>query len=320
MPLLALLFWVGDAPVQAQAVIERVHARGVVRCGSVARPGLAQEGGPGQWSGVLVDICRAIATAALGAPDRMVFGGYVSEADFDRVRQGGDDVYFLTGAEINAHVLAGLVLPGPNVYIARNAVMVPGAAREQHLGELAGGGICYLAGESAERSLEAWFDERHRTWLRHAYSEDGEMVDAYAAQRCHAIAGESTRLALQRRDRGAAGLASRILPEPLNTFPIIAATATQDGRWAAIVAWTVNTLINGQRPDAKWYAGGARAMPLAAPELGLAPGWQELVLSATGNYGAIYARHLGTGTPLHLERVVDDADPADGALLLPYVE
>jgi general L-amino acid transport system substrate-binding protein len=317
--LLALCVPLSGAAAPAPSTVERIQARGVVRCGSVERPGLAHAGADGRWSGLLVDICGAIATALLGSPDRIAYAGYASEADFDRIRADRDDVAFLTGAEINAHGLAGVLLPGPNVYIARNAVMVPGAAREQHVAELAGGGICFLSGESAERSLEAWFDERRLAWLRHAYSEDGEMVDAYAAQRCHAIAGEATRLAAQAHYRGAEHLASRILPEALNRFPVVAATSTRDGRWAAIVAWTVNTLVNGARPDGKWYAGGAGAMPLAAPELGLAGGWQARVLAASGSYCAIRARHLGAGGPCPQGGGAAGKAP-DEELLLPYVE
>jgi hypothetical protein len=80
----------------------------------------------------------------------------------------------------------------------------------------------------------------------------------------------------------------------------------------------MNTLINGARPDTKWYAGGARAMPLAAPELGLAPGWQERVLAARGNYRSITARHLGGSAPDHPAPA--GVGPIPEALLLPYVE
>lgn len=58
-----------------------------------------------------------------------------------------------------------------------------------------------------------------------------------------------------------------------------AATPTDDGAWAAIVAWTVYTLIDAERPETEWFAGGAHAMPLAT-ELGLAADWQSRVLWA----------------------------------------
>ncbi len=296
----------------AATTLARVRSAGMVRCGAVARPGLAQRDGSGPWTGILVDLCGAIATAALGAPPRIEFRGYAADADFERIRQGRDDVFFLTGGEINAHALAGDVNPGPTVFLARNAVMVPADAPERHLADLAGKGICYLIADAAERSLEDYFDTRGLPWLRHAYSEDGEMLDAYAAQRCHAMAGEATWLAARREARGRAP--GRLLPEALERFPVVAATGVADGRWSAVVAWTVNTVVNAERPETKWFAGGASAMPLAAPELGLAPGWQAAVIAATGHYGAICSRHLGPATPFNLER--QDGD----ALLLPFAE
>lgn len=303
-----------------QTVVDRVAARGVVHCGGVARPGLAQEGAPGQWSGLLVDVCRALAAAVLGAPERTIFRAYVSEADFDRVRRGEDDVYFLSGGEINAHGLAGFVLPGPTVFVSGNGIMVPGDARERRLGDLAGTGICFRIGEPAERSLESWFEQHPAPWLRHAFSEDGEMIDAYAVGRCHAVAGEFTWLAQQRQGRGAALAASRILPDALNVFPIVAASGTQDARWAAILAWTIDTLVNADRPETRWYAGGERAMPAPAPQLGLAAHWQERVVAATGSWGAIFARNLGPGSALRLEPASPAAVPVGSMPLMPFVE
>ena len=120
------------------------------------------------------------------------------------------------------------------------------------------------------------------------------------------------------RARRGAGSRDRLLPEALETFPVIAATGTADGRWSAIVAWTIDTLVNGDRPQTKWYAGGAQAMPLAVPELGLDPRWQAQVLTATGSYGAIRSRYLGPRSTAPLD---GEAGPAaDERLFAPYVE
>ena len=116
------------------------------------------------------------------------------------------------------------------------------------------------------------------------------MNDAYNVQSCHAIAGEITTLAATRLDPGVNHLSSRILPEPLAVFPVMAATGTDDAQWSSIVAWTVHTLVSAERPETRWYAGGAGAMPIAAPELGLDKEWQRRVLTAVGNYGDIFER------------------------------
>jgi general L-amino acid transport system substrate-binding protein len=295
-------------------VLTRVRARQVVRCGGVERPGLAQARAGGRASGLEVDVCRAVAAAVLGSPERVEFRLYGAPAAFEAVRSQADDVFFLTGAEIAEQELAGAVLPLTPVFMEAHAVMVPAASSRRSLPDLAGEGICFLIGGSAGRSLEAAFDRLHRTFFRHAYSEDGEMSDAYAARRCHAIAGEVTELARLRGEPGAKGLASRILPEPLSAFPVLAATGTRDGRWAALVAWTVHTLVSGERPETRWYAGGAGAMPLPGEALGLDPGWQRRVLGAVGSYGELYDRNLGKGSALGLDR------RQGGVLTSPYVD
>jgi general L-amino acid transport system substrate-binding protein len=296
-----------------------VKTRGVVRCGGVVRPGLAEPGST-RWSGLEVDICRAVAAAVQGSPDRIEFQEYETPKQFDAVREGRDDLYFLTATEIINNDLAGKVLPGPKVFVESDAAMVPTDSPERHVEDLAGHSICYMIASSAERSLEAYFDALHKTWDRRAFSEDGEMNDSYNVQHCHAVAGEITTLAATRLNPGRGRRSSRILPERLTVFPIMAVTGTQDGQWSSLVAWTIDTLISAERPETKWYAGGVRAMPIAAPELGLDKDWQQRVVRAVGNYGDIFEHNLGSGSPLKLDRGFN-ANQIDGGLLLsPFTE
>ena len=305
---------------QAGSVIKRVKEHNVVRCGSVERTGLATEAEPGGWSGLNVDVCRAIAAAVLGSSDRIEYHQYETPKDFDAVRNQQDDVYFLTGSEIDEQKLAGKLVPGPTIFVESNAVMVASTSAAHHVSDLAKESICFMIGSSVERSLTAYFGALHKNWFRRPFSEDGEMIDTYNVQNCHAIAGEITTLAKIRLDPGVNRLSSRILPEPLTTFPVIAATGTADAQWSAIVAWTVDTLINAQRPETRWYAGNAGAMPIFAPELGLDQEWQHRVLVSVGNYGDIFDRHLGKGSLLRLDRGLNANHLQGGLLLSPFLE
>ena len=304
----------------AGSVVERVKARGNVRCGSVERPGLASASANGRWTGLNVDVCRAVAAAVLGSPDRIEYHVYESSKDFDAVRNQQDDLYFLTGSEINEQNLAGKVVPGPTVFVESDAVMVASASGAHHVADLAGDSICFMIGSSAERSLEAYFDVMHLGWLRRAFSEDGEMIDTYIVQNCHAIAGEATTLAEVRLNGGLNRLVSRILPEPLTAFPVMAATGTNDAQWSAIVGWTVHALVSAERPETKWYAGGTGAMPISAQDLGLDKEWQRHVLAAVGNYGDVFERNLGKGSPLKLDRGLNANHIQGGLILSPFLD
>jgi len=316
--MLAVCLQICDAG--AGSVVERVKARGIVRCGSVERPGLARPAGQGLWSGLNVDICRAVAVALLGSPGRIEYHGYGAPKDFDAVRNGQDDLYFLTGSEIAEQKLAGRVVPGPAVFMESDVVMVPTASVARRIDGLAREGICFMIGSAAERGLEAYFETEHKEWFRRAFSEYGEMNDAYNAQSCRAIAGELTTLAALRLDPGVNRLPSRILPEPLAAFPEIAATGTDDAQWSALVAWTVHTLVSAERQETRWYAGGAGAMPVVAQELGLDKEWQRRVIKAVGNYGDIFERNLGKDSPLKLDRGLNTNQSLGGLLLGPFIE
>lgn len=304
----------------AGSVVDRVKTRGLVRCGSVERPGLAHDAGNGRWAGLDVDICRAIAAAVLGSPEKIGYNGYETPKQFDAIGNQYDDVYFLTGLEINDQKLAGKITPGPIVFVESHAVMVPSTSPVQHVGELAGKKICFMIASPVERSLNAYFESLRKEWLRNPYSEDVEMNDSYDVQNCDAVAGEITTLALTRLNPIKKGMTSRILPETLSAYPVIAATGTGDAQWSAIVAWTVYTLISAERQKTKWYDGDAKAMPVYAPELGLDKDWQHRVISAIGNYSDIFERNLGKESWFKLDRGLN-ANQAHGGLLLgPFLD
>jgi general L-amino acid transport system substrate-binding protein len=311
-----------DRSIQAVhgLTLARVQSRGTVRCGSVERPGIAERDGAGQWRGLAVDVCRAVAAAALGKAERFEYHTYEPQSGYERVQARADDLYFLTGREFVEGKLIGALVPGPTVFIASDAVMVPADSPLEHVAELAGKGVCFMIADTAEQALGHYFGKADLAWLRHPYSEHGEMQDAYAAGRCQAIAAESTELARIRTLPGQARLRSRILPELLNVFPLVAATSTADGQWSAIVAWTVHTLIDAERPESDWFAGGARAMPIPAANLGLSADWQARVLKATGHFGDIYARNLGAGSVYQLERGLNSNQLEGGLQLSPFVE
>jgi len=302
------------------SVLARAKARGQIRCGGVERPGLAEKGEGGRPAGLEVDLCRAVAAAVLGSPDRFAFRLYAAPSDFDAVRDGDDDVFFLTGSEIAEGRLAGFVLPLGPVFLESHAVLVAASSPYRGVADLAGHGVCFLIGSSAGRSLEAYFDGLHRTFLRHPYSEEGEMDDAYSVQRCQGLVGERTSLAKVRLSPGVNGMKSRILKESLATFPVLAATGTSDGRFSALVAWTIHTLVSGERPETRWYAGGAGAMPLPGEDLGLDPGWQNRLLGTVGTYRDIFDRNLGNASPLGLERGPNANELEAGLLIGPFVD
>ncbi len=297
--LLSSAFGVGHANA---SVLERVKAEGVLHCGGAERPGLASLGAGDKWTGLNVEICQAIAVAVLGPDARYDWQEYTTPKDYDSVRQAKDEVFFLTGSEIVEQKLTGNVIPGPAVYYQSHSIMVPEDSPAKHVADLAGKKICFLIGGGPQRSLEAVFEAKHLDFLRLSFTEQGEMTDSYDVRLCDALADEQTELAETRQHRGVNNLTSRILPEALDTFPILASSSVEDGQWAAIVAWTVHSLIRAETREGSWRADGVAALPIDGPALGLAKDWQAQVIKAVGSYADIYGRTLGDATGLNLAR------------------
>jgi general L-amino acid transport system substrate-binding protein len=311
----------GTTPALAGSVLDHVKAEGVLRCGGAERPGLISIDDQGHASGLELDICRALASLVLGPTGRLEFHRYDSVKDYDGVRDGTDEVAFLTGAEILDQNLAGKLVPGPAIFYETTAVMVDESSPVQHLAELAGQSICFPLGSNAQRHLEAWFAAHHLDFIRQGFQEDVEMLDAYNVQYCRGMAGETTTLAAMRLNGGIRHLKSRILPEPLAAFPVLATTGTQDAQWAAIVAWTIHTLVRAETPQAAWAAGGVDSLPLTAvPELGLEKGWQQRLVGLVGTYGDLYRRNLGADSPLALPRGLNAPWEDGGLMLAPYAD
>src|ERR1700733_901286 len=84
--------------------------------------------------------------------------------------------------------------------------------------------------------------------------EYGELHDAYNSGICDAQVGESEALAAARLAHPSPP-PSRILPEPLATFPVIAATPASDPQWSAIVAWSTYALQRAELPATPWTGG-----------------------------------------------------------------
>jgi general L-amino acid transport system substrate-binding protein len=290
-----LLGLAAACPAQAGGAIERIRAEGVLHCGAVERLGIADAPpeGPaaGAVVGIAVDVCRALAVAVLGPGGRVAFSLYDAPHSFDRLRDGTDEVGFLTGGEIAEQDLGAGVVPGPTIAISPVAVMVPEASPVRRLANLSGQTVCVMIGSAPQRALETAADALHLSIARLAFEEDVEMLDGYNVGRCGAVVGEAGYLAGMRQTAGVRGLASRLLPETLGADSIIAVTSVADGVWAAEVAWVFDALLLADAPADAWQSAGKDALP-ARRLPGLRSGWQPEVVAAVGSYSAIVRRNL----------------------------
>jgi general L-amino acid transport system substrate-binding protein len=303
----------------AGPIVDRIKSSGVIRCGGVPRPGLFGQSPNGAPSGLYLDLCRAIGAALVGPEGRIEFHPYDSDKAFARVMDFADDLFFVDGSDIVDHRLAGAVTLGPAVYFVSTAAMVHGPAPIQQLSDLAGKSICFYQGDNAHLNLEAAMAARRLDFVRMGYMEYGELHDAYNSRVCDALVGESEDLAAIRLEDHSA-TASRILTEPLASFPVFAATPASDPQWSAIVAWSTYALQRAELPATPWTAAGLESLAVEGRDLGLAEDWGKRVVGAAGSYADIYARNLGDGSPLKLPRGPNAPAEAGGLFVTPFHE
>jgi general L-amino acid transport system substrate-binding protein len=316
---IAFALTVASCPLaHAGPVVDRIKSSGVIRCGGVPRPGLVGQS-PGGASGLYLDLCRVIGAALLGPEGRIEFHPYDSDKAIARVTDSADDLFFLDGSDIADHRLAGAVTSGPAIYFVSTAAMVHGPAPIQQLSDLAGKSICFYQGDNAHLNLEASMSARRLDFVRMGYMEYGELHDAYNSGVCDAQVGESGDLAAARLEERAAP-ASRILIEPLATFPVLAATPASDPQWSAIVAWSIYALQRAEIPATPWTPAGLKSLGINGRDLGLAEDWTKRVVGAAGSYAEIYGRNLGDGSPLKLPRGPNAPTEAGGLFVTPYRE
>ena len=301
--------------------MDKVRTENVLHCGAPIRPGLAFPARDGTWHGLEVDICRAVAVAIAGPEVRTEFHAYtLQDKSYDPLRSGEDELAFLTASEMLAAQLLPKVLPGPPVFYATSGVMVLTGSPAQHVADLAGKRVCAEPGTGPERSLVAWFAAHHLDLHFFMFQESDEMLDAFYARRCEAVAHETTSLAAIRLQAGEDGHEARILPEPLAAVPVMAVTPRGDDDLAAVAGWAVQTLLRAETQGSDGPGGGPEPLPLSGAALGLASNWQAQMLLMVGHYGEIYRRNLGDGSPLEMPRGLNALWTEGGLMCPPFSE
>ena len=315
LAVIAVLFL---STVMAEAgTLEEVKARGKVNC--IVSSGLAGFAAPdekGNWQGFDVDFCRAVAAAVLGSGDKVKFVPSTNKTRFTLLNSGEGDILFRNTTETLSRDADLKLTFLPVNYYDGQGFLIRKALGVKSAKELIGASICVQAGTTTELNLADYFHSNKMSYNPVNTETNEESIKAYTSKRCDvyttdASALASTRAALKDPSE------HMILPEIISKEPLGGAVRHGDDHWADIAKWVVNALIIAEEMgvNSKNVAGLAKA-PGTNPDmnrflgtedsmgamLGLDSKWVVNAISAVGNYGEIFERHLGTKTPLALER------------------
>ncbi|WP_354061947.1 amino acid ABC transporter substrate-binding protein [Devosia sp. 2618] len=328
---LACALTLAALPARA-TTLETVRERGFLICGATnPLPGFSQQDAEGRWSGFDVDLCRGIAAAVFGNPDKIEFRSLRGETRFAPLQTGAVDVLTRSGPWTERRdTVYGATYVG-TAFFDGQAFLVPQALGVVSAFELDDVSVCVLdGGEEMERIQDFFFVNQAR-YSDVPYEDVADLSAAYQAGFCDVISASSRQLQAIRRLLPVPS-AHRILPERISKELLGPVVRDNDSQWFNIVRWTMFTLINAEEvgitsqnveslmatrtPSIRRILGvdGDYGTPL-----GLSKSFMADVIRAVGNYGELYDRHFGPQTGAALLRGQNSLWTNGGRLYAPPV-
>ncbi len=299
--------------------LSAVRERGAVICGAhPGAPGFSTLDSQGVTRGLDADTCRAIAAAVLGDANKARFVVLSSQARLPALQSGQVDVLPRTTTWTQTRDTAnGLNFTAVTFYDGQG-FLVRRSANVQRARDLAGATICVTSGTTNELNLADWARSNNVQVQPLVFDQNEETRNAYISGRCDAFTTDASQLAgirsaLRDPDEHV------ILPDIISKEPLSPAVRHGDDQWFDIVRWTIFALIEAEElgitqanvdqmlqspnPAIRRLLGNAGDH---GPLMGLDRRWAYNAIKAVGNYGEIFERNLGRGSPIGLQRGVND--------------
>nr|WP_156884479.1 amino acid ABC transporter substrate-binding protein [Stappia stellulata] len=294
---------------------DTVSERGKLRCGvSQGVLGFSAPDENGVWSGFDIDFCRAVAAATLGDPDKVAYVPLSTKDRFTALQSGEVDLLSRqTTWTRSRDTDLGISFAGISYYDGQ-AFMIGKDVGVTSVKEISGASVCTETGTTTEQNMADYFSANNIEYQVIAFEKPDQTVQAFATGRCDVYSSDASalyaqRLSLNDPDRFI------VLPEIISKEPLGPAVRQGDELWFKIVRWTLFALIEGEEMGitrenaASLVESGTAAQKRflgvesgADKSVGLDPEWTYRVISAVGNYGEIFERHLGKDSPLQIDR------------------
>ncbi len=304
-------------PAWAGKTLEQIKQKDQLSCGvSTGVAGFSAADSQGKWSGMDVDVCRAIAAAVLGSPDKVRYVPLSAPQRFTALQSGEVDVLSRnTTVTLSRDTALGLSLTAVLFYDGQG-FMVPAKANIKNAKQLKNATVCVQSGTTTEKNLSD-FSRAHKLGIKPVVFEKLDAANAaYFSGRCLAYSTDASGLASIRSREAKNPKEHVILPDLISKEPLGPMVRKGDDEWLSVVRWTVHGLIEaeelGIRSDnlQKLLAESTDPAVLRllgkgedlGKMLGLDKEWLLRALTAVGNYGEIYERHVGDKTPVGLKR------------------
>ena len=300
----------------ASPTLDAVRKRGELICGvNGMLPGFSAQNAARQWEGFDVDYCRAIAAAVLGDAAKVKYVALIADGRFDVLAAGEIDVLVRNSTwNLRRSTNGRIRFAAVNFYDGQ-AFVIPKGRTLKRAPELKGETVCVTKGTDHEANLMAWAEVEGIAIKPLVLPTQNDMYEAFYDNKCLAISADMTALASTIVRTGRGPLFS-MLPDIISKEPLGPYVRSGDDGWLDIVRWTHYALVMGEELDVRAanvvqqreQGRGAQlkrllgATPGTGKALGLDDAWAFNLLKQVGNYGEIYARHIGMQSPLKFGR------------------
>jgi general L-amino acid transport system substrate-binding protein len=304
-----------SAQAASAQTLKTVKDRGQLSCGvSQGLPGFSTPDDKGNWTGLDVDICRAIAAAIFNDPTKIKFVPLSAKDRFTALQSGEIDVLSRnTTWTLSRDTSLGANFTGVTYYDGQG-FLVKKSLKVNSALELNSASVCVQTGTTTEQNLADYFKGNNMKYEVIAFASADETVKAYESGRCDVFTSDVSQLYAERL-KLANPADHVVLPEIISKEPLGPMVRHGDDQWFDIVKWTLFAMVGAEelgmtqknvdevaksdKPEVKRAVGTDGNL---GEQLGLTKDWLVRIVKAVGNYGESFERNVGSGSKLGIAR------------------
>lgn len=310
--------------------LDVVKERGELICGvDGGIPGFSYVDEEGEYSGLDVDVCKAVAAAVLGDAEAVEYRRLDSTERFTALAGGEVDMLSRnTTWTISRDTSVGMEF-APTTFYDGQGMMVRADSGIATLEDFDGKSVCVEAGTTTELNLtdkmrEAGVDPEVKT-----FQQADPAYQAYDDELCDGFTSDKSQL-LARRTTLSEPEAHILLDVTMSKEPLGPVTVNNDSAWFDVVKWITYGLIEAEElgidssnvgemedsedPTIRRFLGVEGEL---GQGIGLDDDFMVSTIEAVGNYGEVYERNLGKDSQFKLDRGLNGLWTDGGLLYAP---
>ena len=304
------------AVAHAGPTLDAVKKKGFVQCGvSTGLPGFSVADDTGTYTGIDVDMCRAVAAAIFGDAGKVKYSPLTAKERFTALQSGEIDILSRnTTWTYTRDTSLGLNFTGVNYYDGQGFLVNKNLGVKSAL-EMSGASFCIQAGTTTELNLADYFRSNKMQYTPITFDTSDQTIKAFEAGRCDALTSDQSQL-YALRIKLADPKSAMVLPEVISKEPLGPVVRQGDDEWFNIVKWSLFAMVNAEElgvtsanvDEMKTTTTDPNVRRLLGLEgvkgdwMGLPDDWGYNIVKQVGNYGETFERNVGKGSPLGISR------------------